>query len=192
MVLAVTLIPAASPNPCDPLTFGAVGDGTTDNTAALQNAVNACASQGGGVVELPVVGSKAVYLTGPFTLKSHVHLQIDSGVTLQGTNDHSRYVAAWINWVYEPNEALISAVGATDVGILGAGIIDGAGGQLQPNGNPSWWTLQEETPAPKSARPFMIEFYQCDHVTISGVTLQNSPDVDCRCCASATTSPSPA
>ena len=42
----------------------------------------------------PVVGKQAVYLTGPFTLKSHVHLQIDSGVKLQGTNDHSRYAAA--------------------------------------------------------------------------------------------------
>jgi polygalacturonase len=174
VVLAVTLIPASSSSLCDPLSFGAVGDGTTDNTAAIQNAVNACAAQGGGIVELRVVGNQAVYLTRPFTLQSHVHLQIDQGVTLQGTNDHSRYVGAYINWVYQPKEALISATGATDVGIIGAGIIDGAGGQLQPNGNPSWWTLAQAG-APSYTRPWLIEFYKCDHVTISGVTLQNSP-----------------
>ncbi len=176
VVLAMTLIPATSASSCDPLSFGAVGDGTTDNTAAIQNAVNACAAQGGGTVELRVVGNQARYLTAPITLLSHVHLQVDQGVTLQGTNDHSRYVPAFINWAYEPNEALVSAAGATDVGIIGAGIIDGAGGQLQPNGNPSWWALQEASNAAKSARPFLVEFYQCDHVTVSGpLTLQNSP-----------------
>lgn len=41
---------------CNPLSFGAVGDGKTDNTSAIQNAVDACAAQGGGVVELSVDG----------------------------------------------------------------------------------------------------------------------------------------
>ena len=166
-------VPPAPPGPCSPLSFGAVGDGKIDNTTAIQNAISACAGQGGGIVELGVVGSNAVYLTGPFTLASHVQLQIDQGVTLQATSDHSRYVGAYINWVYQPHEALISAKGATDVGIIGAGTIDGAGGQLQPNGDPSWWTLAPGQPT--SARPWLIEFYQCDHVTISGVTLQNQP-----------------
>ncbi len=174
VAISMTLIPASASSLCDPLAFGAVGDGTTDNTDAIQHAVDACASQGGGTVRLPVVGTQAVYLTGPFTLKSHVHLQVDQGVTLQGTNNHSRYVGAYINWVYQPNEALISAKGATDLGILGAGVIDGAGGQLQPNGNPSWWSLAAAG-APANTRPWMLEFYQCDHITISGVTLRNSP-----------------
>ena len=174
VVLAIALIPAASATLCDPLTFGAVGDGTTDNTAALQNAVNSCASHGGGIVPLRAGGHPTVYLTGPFTLANHVHLQIDQGVTLQGTPDHSRYVGAYINWVYQPHEALISAMGATDVGITGAGIIDGAGGKLQPNGSPSWWTLASGG-APANTRPWLLEFYQCDHITVSGVTLQNSP-----------------
>jgi polygalacturonase len=121
-----------------------------------------------------VVGKEAKYLTGPFTLQSHVQLQIDSGVTLQATNDHSRYVGADINWVYQPNEALISAAGATDVGIIGAGTIDGAGGQLQPGGGPSWWTVGEDC-ACTTTRPWLLEFYQCEQVTISGVTLQNAP-----------------
>jgi polygalacturonase len=173
VILAIALVPMAAAPSCSPLSFGAVGDGVTDNTLAIQNAVNACAVQGGGIVELSVVGNGAVYLTGPFTLQSHVQLQINKGVTLQATNDHARYVGAYINWVYQPNEALISAKGAEDVGIIGAGIIDGAGNQLQPNGDPSWWTLGESQPT--STRPWLLEFYQCEHITISGVTLKNSP-----------------
>jgi len=45
-------------NPCSPLTYGAMGDGTigtnsgTLNTTAIQSAINACAAQGGGIVSL--------------------------------------------------------------------------------------------------------------------------------------------
>jgi len=166
-----------SPTVCNPTIFGAVGDGITDNTAAIQNAVNACAMQGGGIVELSVAGNNAVYVTGPFTLKSHVHLYLGQGVTLQATHTHSRYVAAYINWVYRPNEALISAKGATDVAIIGAGTIDGAGDQPDPNdGGRTWHEVAVgESAANPSLRPWVLEFYQCDHVTISGVTLQHQP-----------------
>ena len=118
-----------------------------------------------------MAGNQGVYLTGPFGCTT---MSICGSIrgTFQASNDHSRYVGANQLGV-RPNEALISAVGATDVGIVGAGIVDGAGGGLQPNGSPSWWALK--SPAAKSARPWLIEFYQCDHVMISGVTLQNSP-----------------
>ena len=159
---------------CSPLSFGAVGDGKTDNTTAIQNAVDACAGRGGGTVELSVVGNNVAYVTGPFTLKSHVYLQIDRGVTLQGTIDHSRYVGAYINWVYQRNEALIAADAATDVRIMGAGTIDGAGGRPQPDGSSSWWALVANNP--HVGRPWLLEFYRSNQVTISGVTLQNAPN----------------
>jgi polygalacturonase len=149
----------------------------TDNTVAIQNAVDSCAVQGGGTVELSVAGNNAVYVTGPFTLKSHVRLQIDGGVTLQATNTHSRYVAAYISWVYRPNEALISAKGVTDVAITGAGVIDGAGDQPDPNdGGRTWHEVADsEGPENPSTRPWVLEFYQCDNVRISGVTIQHQP-----------------
>jgi polygalacturonase len=162
---------------CNALSFGAVADGTTDNTNAIQNAVNACAIRGGGIVELSVSGQDSTYVTGPFVLKSHVYLQIDKGVILRATSTHSRYVAAWINWVYQPNEALISAKGATDLGIIGAGTIDGASDRSDPNdGGRTWFQVADsESASNPSTRPWVLEFYQCDHVTISGVTLEHQP-----------------
>src|SRR5260221_13546101 len=51
-----------TPTVCNPLSFGAVGDGTTDNTDAIQSAVNSCAMRGGGIVELSAAGENAVYV----------------------------------------------------------------------------------------------------------------------------------
>src|SRR5215831_2032329 len=79
-------------NPCSPLSYGAVGDGTvgtnngTLNTTAIQSAIDACAARGGGIVALnPSPTGKNVYLTGPIQLRSHVYLQLGAGVTLLGT-----------------------------------------------------------------------------------------------------------
>ena len=170
---------AAPPPPtvCNPRSFGAVGDGIADDTAAIQDAVNASAAQGGGIVELSAAGNGTVYVTGPITLKSHIDLHIDQGVTLQAINTHSRYVAAYLNWVYQPNEALISAKGASDVSISGGGTIDGAGDVPDPNDGGRTWheVAASESAANPSTRPWVLEFYQCDHVRISGVTLQHQP-----------------
>jgi polygalacturonase len=110
-------------------------------------------------------------------LKSHIYLYIDEGVTLRATNDHSRYAASYINWVYQPDGALISAKQATDVGIMGEGTIDGASDQADPNdGGRTWYDVAvAESPTNPSTRPYLIEFYECDGVTISGVTIRNHP-----------------
>jgi polygalacturonase len=195
LVLALTLRAAAAQvrgDPCSPLTFGALGDGVTDNTTAIQSAIDECAKGGGGPVRLPLTG-KGIYLTGPITLASHVTLQIDKGVTLLGSTDHTKYRAAFINYPYHANEALVSAHRAVYTGIVGGGTIDGQGGAPELGGGPSWWTLTQPPGAtldgtawyaapfadvPTSngvPRPWLVEFYECDNVTVNHITLTNAP-----------------
>lgn len=135
----------AAGNPCSPLSYGAVGDGTvgtnngTLNTVAIQSAIDACAARGGGIVALnPSPSGKNVYLTGPIQLKSHVYLEINAGVTLLATTDQGQYSIAFLNYPMPgtnvfpfaptaPYEALVSAYQAVDTGILGTGTINGQG-----------------------------------------------------------------
>ncbi len=193
LVMSLGAAAAQAGFPCSPLTYGAVGDGVTDNTAAIQSAINACAAQGGGLVRLQVVNGKGTYLTSPIRLVSHVGLQLDKGVTLLGTTDHSRYHVAFLNYPYHANEALVSAVGAIDTGIIGGGTIDGQGGITAADGGPSWWKTTQAPGATINGttyyaapyadipisngvpRPWLVEFYHCSDVSVNGITLTNAP-----------------
>ena len=143
----------AAGNPCSPLSYGAVGDGTvgtnngTLNTVAIQSAINACAARGGGIVALnPAPSGKNVYLTGPIQLKSHVYLSINAGVTLLATTDEGQYSIAFLNYPMPgtnafpflptaPYEALVFAYQAVDTGIIGTGTINGQGNVVSVSTN---------------------------------------------------------
>jgi polygalacturonase len=140
-------------NPCSPLTYGAVGDGTvgtnngTLNTVAIQSAIDACAARGGGIVALnPLPNGANVYLTGPIQLKSHVYLAINAGVTLLATTDQGQYSIAYLNYPMpgtnvfpfvptRPYEALVFAYQAVDTGIMGTGTINGQGNVVSDTTN---------------------------------------------------------
>jgi polygalacturonase len=64
---------------CDPRIYGATNDGTTDNTVMFQKTIDDCAASGGGIVRITGGGT---YITGPISLRSHIHLLIDGGTIL--------------------------------------------------------------------------------------------------------------
>jgi len=176
LALVSTAATARAAGPvCSPLAYGAVGDGVTDNTVAIQSAIDGCeATYGGGVVRISAEPGKSTYLTGPIRLANHIRLQLDKGVTLRATTDHSKYRTASIKSPFHANEALISAYKAIDTGIIGPGTIDGQGGIPTPDGGSSWWKLSR-VPDASMPSPWLIEFYQCTGVTVNDVTLTNAP-----------------
>ena len=151
---------------CDARAFGAKGDGVTKDTRALQSAIEACASNGGGTVLL----ARGSFLTGPLLLKSRITLEVDPGAILLGSQDKADYPPT--RELNEPAvQPLLSASGASNITLRGGGIIDGAG---QP-----WWAdvtshrhLPDFSPA---LRPRLILFDHCRHIRIEGITVQNSP-----------------
>ena len=77
--------------------FGAKGDGTAKDTAAIQRAIDAAGAAGGGEVLLP----KGTYLSGSVFLKSGVDFHLAEGATLKGSPDPADYNAIDVapqNW----------------------------------------------------------------------------------------------
>jgi hypothetical protein len=157
--------------------FGAVGDGVTPATAAIQKAIDACASAGGGLVTI----GKGVYLTGSLFVKSHVHLRIDEGVTLLGTLDESAYpiLPTRVAGIEMPwPAALINVNGQEDVEISGKGSIDGQGDFWWKK----YWDLRKsyESRGIRWAADYdcqrarLIVAYNSEDVTLSGLHLHRS------------------
>lgn len=106
--------------------LGAVPDGNTLNTKAINGAIDNLSKTGGGVVLIP----SGLWLTGPITLKSNINLHLAEGATLLFTRDFTQYPLVEANWEGLPqmrNQSPISATKATNIAITGKGIIDGNG-----------------------------------------------------------------
>ena len=166
------------------LDFGAKGDGTNNDTAAIQRAIDACAANSGGQVILP--GGK-VFLTGAMTLRSGIDFHLARGAVLKGS-------ARWQD--YGEAGALLFAKDATGVSISGDGVLDGndkavwqeladeeAGGDVN---KPGWWpqafcgvwwpfgrTAADKTLA--AGRPRVIILIGCKQVRVRNITIRNAP-----------------
>ena len=120
------------------LTFGAVGDGVHDDTAAIQSAIDSCCAHGGGRVLLP--GGR-VYRTGMLRLGSHLDFHLEAGAVLKGSDRLEDYrllrsdpaspkkrdVPSYVNSEYAgaPTHFFLYAKDCEDLSITGRGIIDG-------------------------------------------------------------------
>ena len=134
--------------------FGAISDKTTDNTLAIQSAIDAANKAGGGRVVIP----SGTYLCGPLTFTSNLNLQIDSMAILRFL-PIDRYPGGMV----EGNN-FISGTKLHDVAITGKGTIDGQGSP--------WWPHYKEKDV---KRPRMIVLRDCDKILIQHVKLTNSP-----------------
>ncbi len=157
--------------------FGALGDGCTMNTAAIQKAIDQCALKGGGTVVVP----PGVFLSGTLFLKDHVHLYLASGAVLKASPHREDYNADdafpqnhIAHFEHVSGAHFILGIEVIDVTISGQGTIDGNEsvfrGELREPGNgdihfgpPSWRPGQ------------MILFCESSEITLEGVRLRNAP-----------------
>jgi polygalacturonase len=104
--------------------FGAMGDGTTNDTAVLQQALDRCWVLGGGEVQVPA----GTYLTGALALRSNTVLRLQENAISSGTGDFADYPVTQVRWEgkWIPGRAgLLYAIDASDIGIVGPGRIVG-------------------------------------------------------------------
>lgn len=145
---------------------GAKGDGKTVNTTAIQESIDACAASGGGKVIFPAGN----FMTATLVLKNHVTLYLAEGCTITGVKGASNYPYQEVglpfygeNWA---RQALIYANKAENIGIEGAGTIDGQGGSFVTN------TIKK--PDRYRDRPYLIWFVACKKISVKQVHLRNS------------------
>jgi exo-poly-alpha-galacturonosidase len=122
--------------------YGAVGDGKTVNTEAIQDAIDACTLGGGGVVIVP----EGTFLSGAVFIKPGVNLHIAAGGILKGTTNMADYRLVQTRWEGEERiwiSALVNAFGVEGFTLSGDGTIDGSGDvwhrrRFAPNAEPSF------------------------------------------------------
>lgn len=156
--------------------FGAVGDGKTLDTAAIQAAIDA-----GGMVLFP----PGVYLSGTLFLRSNGGLNLEPGAVILASpdkEDYNRDDFSPDNHIYETEAVsgahLIIGHNVENVTICGGGRIDGNRGgfyELPENIVCGYETI-DWRPAQ------MIFFLHCSRISLSGVELTNSPYWSCFLC----------
>jgi polygalacturonase len=154
------------------VSFGAIGDGKTLNTEAIQSAIDKAKSDGGGRVIIPA----GRFLSGSVILKSNVELHLQRRAVLLGSTNTNDYVKL-DRW-----KALIMANRVENIKVSGKGVIDGQGCELALNIDSLFYVGQLETrfynpvekrPKP-DVRPQLIEFVRCKNSTVTDVTLKDA------------------
>ena len=156
--------------------FGAVGDGVTDDTAAIQNAIHCCPA--GGRVTVPA----GTYFVRPLVLKSDMTLELKKDAIVLGDPCEDHYpilpgeildaqtgnelqVSSWEGNPFPCRQSFISAHYAKNIHIVGQGILDGNAV------NADWWVDVKKR---KIGRPKLVFLNQCENVIFHGILGRNS------------------
>lgn len=189
LVLRNTLaVTAPQPHLFDIREYGATGDSDTTDTEAIQAALDA--STAGGTTYVP----PGTYRTGPLRIGSQTTLRLEAGATLQFVRDFRAFPTVesrWEGWDQVGFHPCLFVKEAETVEITGRGTIDGSGSY--------WWQLRDTAPKDRpeelqhrlvafeehnayhddvssfTTRPPLLQVYDSENVSISGVRLRNSP-----------------
>ena len=161
--------------------FGAAGNGSANDTAPIQRAVDAAAAAGGGEVLLP----PGTYLSGTVFLRSRVDFHLAEGALLKASPDPADYNPAnafpqnWASPRSGDNQGgghLLVGVGVSEVLLRGPGKVDGNA--------PAFLRMPDGSHPPSKAdipwRPGqMVLLAECRGVTIRDIELADAPYWSC-------------
>lgn len=163
---------------------------TIQNIQTIQNAIDICASQGGGTIEIPA----GEWLTGPLHMQSNIHLVLEKGARVMFSSCPEDYLpVVFTRWEgmecynYSP---LIYAKDCSNISITGSGLLFGNGQK--------WWhwkKLQQRAAeelcyaeaegipveqriygtAQAALRPSFIQFISCRDILLEDFCISEGP-----------------
>jgi polygalacturonase len=152
------------------------------DTVRIQTAIDGCAP-GHAVVLQRSSDRLDAFLSGPLYLRRGVVLVVDRGTYLYASRNPRDYdieggagVCGTITKNGGGCRALINGDDVPDSGVMGAGVIDGRGGEQMIGQQLSWWNLANRKRAGElQNNPYLIALNHCDDFTLYRITLMNSP-----------------
>lgn len=157
--------------------YGAVGDGKSKDTAAIQSAIDTCSASGGG----RVLVAPGIYLSATLWLKSRVELHLSHGAEILGSPDLADYNAddAFTQNMgsYVPEVVtgahLIICLECHDVAITGGGRINGNSSAFfdvtKKDDGYRCWVIKDKRPGQ------MVFFCECSNVRVENISFLDSP-----------------
>ena len=158
--------------------FGATGDGTSNDTLAIQSALDKCCENGGGRV---ILESGNTYVCNSLFLRKNVDLHLEKGAVLKATSDLAGYVRP-NEQINDPKTALIGnpvtgkpsfvflyGLGADGCSISGEGTIDANGGAFLRRKD-RYYVTGDFYP-----RPTTIYVEHSDHISFRDFTVKGAP-----------------
>lgn len=164
--------------------FGAIDNGSFNNTTVFRNAVDTCHFTGGGTVTVP----QGIFVSGTIVLRSDVNLYLEPGAVIMGSSHLDDYT------LNGQKVGLIYCENAENVSVTGLGTIDGNGDifmnlkEYKKIGIEGTQFCRQkgqfrvidgflpDGPVVPLERPNqMIIFSDCRNVTIRDVVIRNSP-----------------
>ncbi len=162
----------------DVLSYGARGDGRSDDALFIQKAIDCAAEAGGGRV---VLDGNRVYFSSSLILKENVELHVAAGTVLKATDRIDDYFhpnrgekdrgvdVSGTPVTLKPSYAFIYGYKAHGAVISGRGIIDGNCYAFVKRVS-EYYVTGDFYP-----RPTMIYIEASDHITVRDITLRNAP-----------------
>jgi polygalacturonase len=137
--------------------FGALGDGKSNDTAAIQAAIDQCSRTGGRLVFPP-----GDYRTGMVRLRSRVTIELRNQAVWRAIPDPALYPRVVDNLP----PAFLFAEGEQDLHLTGEGKIHGSG-----DAHEAFVAGPEQRRGP---RPFGLLLRRCRNLSLTGITLESS------------------
>ncbi|MBO4827316.1 MAG: glycoside hydrolase family 28 protein [Prevotella sp.] len=194
LAFLLTLCCVAQNKAFNVLDFGAVGNGSTDDAAAIQRAVDACSGQGGGQVLFP---AGHVFLSGPVELKSNVEIRLEATATWLANPDEQIYRLSafgdnrgegmmWL-WCRDVENLSFTGMGTIDgngIRFMGSELADSY--ELKPLADPAFdprphvltligvKKLRMRDVTIRNGAYWTVHLVGCDDAAIEGISLLNN------------------